>query len=281
MAEFGCCHRNEASGALHGLMRVREFVQDDAHIFCTEDQVVDETGRFVRLLLEVYKDLGFDEVTVKLSDRPDKRAGTDATWNKAEASLEQAIKATGLHYTINKGEGAFYGPKLEFLLRDAIGRDWQCGTLQVDFVLPERLAAEYVDNTGTRVAPVILHRAILGTLERFIGILIENCEGKFPLWLAPVQVVILPITDEVLDYATQLCDHLKAHDVRAILDASHEKIEYKIRKHSLLKVALLAIVGHREKENRTVTIRTLGKQEQVNYTEPEFYDHIIQLTRLT
>ena len=195
MAEFGACHRNEPSGALHGLMRVRAFTQDDAHIFCTEDQVNSETVAFCDLLLSVYKDFGFEEVAVKFSDRPAKRAGTDATWDKAEAALKSAVETAGLEYTLNPGEGAFYGPKLEFVLRDAIGRDWQCGTLQVDFVLPERLGAEYVGEDGAVHRPVMLHRAILGSMERFLGILIENHAGKFPTWLAPVQAVVMNITD--------------------------------------------------------------------------------------
>lgn len=277
MSEFGRCHRNEPSGSLHGIMRVRGFAQDDAHIFCTKDQVVDETKSFTQLLLEIYRELGFNEVHVKFSTRPEKRAGTDEMWDKAEALLEQAFKATGMEYEINKGEGAFYGPKLEFVLKDAIGRSWQCGTFQIDFVLPERLGATYVDKNGKKTTPVMLHRAILGSLERFIGILIENYEGKFPFWLAPVQIAVLPITDSVESYGQKLLDNLKSRNIRAILDMSNEKLDYKIRKHSLMKVPILAIIGKKEQENSTVTLRTLGKSEQIQYDEIEFYNYVSQL----
>ncbi|MFA7429488.1 MAG: threonine--tRNA ligase [Rhodospirillaceae bacterium] len=262
MAEFGSCHRNEPSGALHGLMRVRAFTQDDAHIFCTEDQITAETEAFCALLLSVYKDLGFDEVRVKFSDRPEVRAGSDETWDKAEAALKEATEAAGLEWTLNPGEGAFYGPKLEFVLRDAIGRDWQCGTLQVDFVLPERLGAEYVGEDGERHRPVMLHRAILGSFERFIGILIENYSGKFPLWLAPVQVVVATITSEGDEYAAEVAATLRKAGMRVEMDLRNEKINYKVREHSHAKVPVIAVVGKREAEDRTVALRRLGGNAQ-------------------
>ncbi len=262
MAEFGSCHRNEPSGALHGLMRVRAFTQDDAHIFCTEDQITSETRTFCDLLLSVYKDLGFDEVRVKFSDRPPVRAGSDETWDKAEKALSEATAAAGLEWTLNPGEGAFYGPKLEFVLRDAIGRDWQCGTLQVDFVLPERLGAEYVGEDGGKHRPVMLHRAILGSFERFIGILIENYAGKFPLWLAPVKAVVAPITNDADGYAREVAAAFNAAGIRCDLDLRNEKINYKIREHSLAKVPVIAVVGAREAEQRTVALRRLGGQAQ-------------------
>lgn len=262
MAEFGCCHRNESSGGLHGLMRVRGFVQDDAHIFCTEDQITSETVAFCELLLEVYRDFGFNSVEVKFSDRPIVRAGSDETWDKAENALKEAVAESSLEYTLNPGDGAFYGPKLEFYLQDAIGRQWQCGTLQVDFVLPERLGATYVDRDGERKRPVMLHRAIIGTFERFIGILIEQYAGKFPLWLAPVQVAVITVTNETDSYAKEIFDKLKDAGVRAELDTSSEKINYKIRYFSTQKVPLIAVVGKKEFEDRTITIRTLGSDEQ-------------------
>jgi len=262
MAEFGACHRFEPSGALHGIMRVRAFTQDDAHIFCTEDQIVSETKAFCDLLQEVYKDFGFEEVRVKFSDRPATRAGTDETWDKAERALQDAATAAGLETILNPGEGAFYGPKLEFTLRDAIGRDWQCGTLQVDFVLPERLDAEYVGEDGARHRPVMLHRAIFGSFERFLGILIENFAGKFPLWLAPVQVVVTTITGDADSYAQEVYDLLKAKGLRAEIDLRNEKINYKVREHSLAKVPVLLVVGKREAEERTVAVRRLGGQSQ-------------------
>jgi len=262
MAEFGSCHRNEPSGALHGLMRVRAFTQDDAHIFCREDDITSETEAFCALLLSVYKDLGFDEVKVKFSDRPDVRAGSDETWDKAEAALKEATEAAGLEWELNPGEGAFYGPKLEFVLRDAIGRDWQCGTLQVDFVLPERLDASYVAEDGAKHRPVMLHRAILGTFERFIGILIENTAGKFPLWLAPVQVVVTTITDAADDYTKTVKAALDAAGIRSEIDIRNEKINYKIREHSMKKVPLIFVVGGREAEEGTVAVRRLGGKDQ-------------------
>ena len=262
MAEFGTCHRNEPSGALHGLMRVRGFTQDDAHIFCTEDQITSETIAFCDLLKEVYKDFGFTDVRVKFSDRPETRAGDDATWDKAEGSLKQAVEAAGLEYTLNPGEGAFYGPKLEFVLTDAIGRDWQCGTLQVDFVLPERLDAEYVGADGERHRPVMLHRAILGSLERFIGILIEEYAGKFPLWLTPTHAVITTITNEADDYAYTVYDKLTEAGLRCEIDTSTNTINYKVREHSNRKIPLILAVGAREAEQQTVSVRRLGDKGQ-------------------
>ncbi|MCE3006275.1 MAG: threonine--tRNA ligase [Rickettsiales bacterium] len=262
MAEFGNCHRNEPSGALHGLMRVRGFTQDDAHIFCTEAQITSETVAFCDLLKQVYRDLGFTEVRVKFSDRPEKRAGSDATWDKAEAALKEAVTTAGLEYTLNPGEGAFYGPKLEFVLRDAIGRDWQCGTLQVDFVLPERLGANYIAEDGAKHRPVMLHRAILGSFERFLGILIEQYAGKFPHWLAPLQAVICPITNEFDDYAEEVTAALKAAGIRASCDLSNNKINYKVRDHSLQKVPFILAVGGRDRDARTVSIRRLGLETQ-------------------
>ncbi len=262
MAEFGSCHRNEPSGALHGLMRVRAFTQDDAHIFCTEDQITSETKEFCDLLLEIYKDFGFEEVVVKFSDRPEVRAGDDATWDKAETALKEATEAAGLEWTLNPGEGAFYGPKLEFVLRDAIGRDWQCGTLQVDFVLPERLDASYVGADGEKHRPVMLHRAILGSFERFLGILVENFAGRFPLWMAPTQAVVATITNESDAYAEEVLKTLKAAGIRAEIDLRNEKINYKVREHSHAKVPVLFVVGAREAEQRTVALRRLGGKEQ-------------------
>jgi len=262
MAEFGSCHRNEASGALHGLMRVRAFVQDDAHIFCTEDQIVSETRAFCDLLKSVYRDLGFESVKVKFSDRPEVRAGSDATWDRAEQALKEATDAAGLEWTLNPGEGAFYGPKLEFVLRDAIGRDWQCGTLQVDFVLPERLDAEYVGEDGAKHRPVMLHRAILGTFERFLGILIENTAGRFPLWLAPVQAVVATITSDADDYAREVAAALGRAGLKVDLDLRNEKINFKVREHSHAKVPVIAVVGKREAEDGTVALRRLGGTSQ-------------------
>ena len=262
MAEFGSCHRNEPSGALHGIMRVRAFTQDDAHIFCTEDQITSESVAFCSLLQDIYADFGFTEVRVKFSDRPDVRAGEDAVWDKAEAALTDATKAAGLETRLNPGEGAFYGPKLEFVLTDAIGRDWQCGTLQVDFVLPERLDAEYVGEDGSRYRPVMLHRAILGSMERWIGILIEQYSGRFPLWLAPVQMVVAPITANANDYAHAVVEAAKDAGLRVEIDTRNEKIGYKIREHSTGKIPVIIAVGEREAEAGTVAIRRLGSQEQ-------------------
>ena len=262
MAEFGSCHRYEPSGALHGLMRVRAFTQDDAHIFCTEDQVTAEGKLFCALLMSIYADLGFTDVHVKFSDRPAVRAGEDAVWDKAEKALVDAVEAAGLPYTLNPGEGAFYGPKLEFVLRDAIGRDWQCGTFQVDFVLPERLDAEYVGEDGHRHRPVMLHRAILGSFERFIGVLVEHYAGRFPLWLAPVQAVVATITSEGDEFAAEVADRLRAAGLRVELDVRNEKIGYKVREHSVAKIPVILAVGRREAEERTVALRRLGSNTQ-------------------
>lgn len=266
MAEFGTCHRNEPSGALHGIMRVRGFVQDDAHIFCTEEQIISETIAFCELLKEVYKDFGFNEISVKFSDRPEKRAGSDAIWDKAETALKNAVEAAGLPYTINPGEGAFYGPKLEFVLRDAIGRDWQCGTLQADFVLPERLDAEYVGSDGVKHRPVMLHRAILGSLERFIGILIEEHAGKFPFWLAPVQIMVTTITNEADEYAIKVKQAFEQAGLRVEADLSSNKISYKIREHSNAKIPAIITVGAKESAENTVSIRRIGSQNQETLT---------------
>jgi len=262
MAEFGSCHRNEPSGALHGIMRVRAFTQDDAHIFCTEDQITDESVKFCALLQSIYADFGFTDVRVKFSDRPDVRAGDDATWDRAEAALTAATEAAGLDTVLNPGEGAFYGPKLEFVLRDAIGRDWQCGTLQVDFVLPDRLDAEYVGDDGNRHRPVMLHRAILGSMERWIGILIEQYAGRMPGWLAPVQLVVVAITDNANDYAEQVAAAAAAAGLRVETDLRNEKISYKVREHSLMKVPFILAVGGREAEAGTVALRQLGSNDQ-------------------
>jgi threonyl-tRNA synthetase len=262
MAEFGSCHRYEPSGALHGIMRVRAFTQDDAHIFCTEDQIVSETKDFCDLLSRVYRDFGFESVRVKFSDRPEKRAGSDETWDKAEHALKTAAEAAGLEMTLNPGEGAFYGPKLEFVLRDAIGRDWQCGTLQVDFVLPERLDAHYIAEDGGKRRPVMLHRAILGSFERFLGILIENYAGRFPLWLAPVQVVVATIVSDADDYAREVAAALSARGMAVELDLRNEKINYKVREHSVAKVPVMLVVGKREADERTVAVRRLGGSAQ-------------------
>jgi len=262
LAEFGSCHRNEPSGALHGIMRVRAFTQDDAHIFCTEPQVTAESIAFCNLLLAVYRDFGFTEVAVKFSDRPALRAGSDETWDRAEAALRRSVDAAGLPYTLNPGEGAFYGPKLEFVLRDAIGRDWQCGTLQVDSVLPERLDASYVGEDGQRHRPVMLHRAIFGSMERFIAILIEHYAGRLPLWLAPVQAVVATITSEADAYAEAVRAAAAAAGLRVEADTRNEKINYKIREHSLAKVPALLVVGKREAAERFVALRRLGGKDQ-------------------
>ena len=262
MAEFGSCHRNEPSGALHGIMRVRAFTQDDAHIFCTEDQITEESVKFCALLQSIYADFGFDDVRVKFSDRPEVRAGDDATWDRAEAALTDATHAAGLDTVLNPGEGAFYGPKLEFVLRDAIGRDWQCGTLQVDFVLPDRLDAEYVGEDGNRHRPVMLHRAILGSMERWIGILIEQYSGRMPAWLAPVQIVVVSITDSANAYAREVAAAAAAAGLRVETDLRNEKISYKVREHSVMKVPFILAVGGREAEAGTVALRRLGSNDQ-------------------
>ncbi len=261
MAEFGSCNRYEPSGALHGIMRVRGFVQDDGHIFCREDQIEEETKIYIDYLTAVYKDLGFDSFKVKFSDRPEKRSGSDEVWDKAEEALLSATRAAGIEPELNPGEGAFYGPKLEFVLTDAIGRDWQCGTHQVDFVLPERLDATYIGADGNKHRPVMLHRACLGSFERFIGILIESHAGKLPFWLAPRQVVVAPIVTDANDYAHDVTEQLKAAGIRAELDDRNEKINYKVREHSLGKVPVILAVGMREVEEGTVTVRRLGEKQ--------------------
>jgi threonyl-tRNA synthetase len=261
-AEFGSCHRNEPSGALHGIMRVRAFTQDDAHIFCTEDQVAAEAVAFCDLLLSVYRDFGFTEVAIKFADRPPVRAGSDKVWDRAETVLRDAVATAGLAYTLNPGEGAFYGPKLEFVLRDALGRDWQCGTLQLDFVLPERLDAVYVGEDGGRHRPVMLHRAIFGSMERFIGVLIEHYAGRLPLWLAPVQAVVATVVSDAADYAAEVAQECSANGLRCVLDAGNETIAYKVREHSLAKVPVMLVVGRREAENRMVALRRLGGKDQ-------------------
>ena len=262
ISEFGKVHRYEPSGALHGLMRVRAFTQDDAHIFCTEEQITEESLKVTNLILDIYKSFGFENVKLKFSDRPEKRVGDDKIWDKSEKALLDAIKASGLKYEINKGEGAFYGPKIEFVLIDAIGRDWQCGTLQVDFNLPGRLGASYVANDGSKKIPVMLHRAMFGSLERFIGILIEHHAGKFPFWLSPEQVAVLPISNEQNDYASKVKLLLEKKGLRSIIDDRNEKINYKIREHSVSKIPVLMICGAKEVQNNTITIRRLGQTNQ-------------------
>ena len=262
MAEFGSCHRNEPSGALHGLMRVRNFVQDDAHIFCTEDQIESETVNFCKLLQEVYNELGFNEVSIMYADRPEQRVGSDEIWDKAENALLNASKATGIPFDKNSGDGAFYGPKLDFYLHDAIGRKWQCGTLQVDFNMPGRLGASYVGEDNEKHTPVMLHRAILGSLERFTGILIEHYEGKFPLWLAPIQLVVATITSKADQYAKEIEAKFIEKGIRVILDSRNEKINYKVREHSVNKIPYIFVVGVNEMENGTVAIRKLGSNKQ-------------------
>jgi threonyl-tRNA synthetase len=262
MAEFGACHRYEPSGALHGIMRVRAFRQDDAHIFCTEDQAAEETARFVAMLRDVYADFGFDSFRIKFADRPTPRAGDDSTWDRAEAALKDACRLAGVEYELNPGEGAFYGPKLEFVLRDAIGRDWQCGTLQVDYVMPERLDAEYVGEDSARHRPIMLHRAILGSFERFIGILIEHHAGRFPLWLAPVQVVVATIVSDAAPYAEEVAAKLRAAGLEVRTDTRNEKINAKVREHSLAHVPVLAVVGRKEAETGQVALRRLGGADQ-------------------
>jgi len=262
LAEFGKVHRFEPSGALLGLMRVRSFIQDDGHIFCTEDQITNESKRFCRLVQEVYRDLGFEDVHIKFADRPAKRVGDDSIWDTAEKALEDAAIATGLEYTLNPGEGAFYGPKLEFVLRDAIGRDWQCGTLQVDLNLPHRLGAHYIGEDGDKHVPVLLHRAALGSFERFLGILLEHHAGALPLWLAPVQAMVATIVSDADEYALELADALRRRGVRVDTDLRNEKISYKVREHSEMKVPMILILGRREAEERTVTVRRFGTKEQ-------------------
>ena len=274
ISEFGKVHRYEPSGALHGLMRVRAFTQDDAHIFCTEEQITEESLKVTNLILDIYKSFGFENVKLKFSDRPEKRVGDDKIWDKSEKALLDAIKTSGLKYEINKGEGAFYGPKIEFVLIDAIGRDWQCGTLQVDFNLPGRLGASYVANDGTKKIPVMLHRAMFGSLERFIGILIEHHAGKFPFWLSPEQVAVLPISNEQNDYASKVKLLLEKKGLRSIIDDRNEKINYKIREHSVSKIPVLMICGAKEVQNNTITIRKLGQTNQQTVTLEEAVNNL-------
>jgi threonyl-tRNA synthetase len=274
LAEFGSCTRNEPSGALHGIMRVRAFTQDDAHIFCTEEQITGESIAFCKLLLSIYKDFGFEDVAIKFATRPELRTGSDAVWDHAEQSLRDAVEAAGLDYVLAPGEGAFYGPKLEFHLRDALGRDWQCGTLQLDFNMPERLGASYVGEDGGRHVPVMLHRAILGSMERFIGILIEHYAGRFPLWLSPVQAVVATITAEADEYAAEVARACGAAGLRVVLDTGNETINYKVREHSLARVPVMLVVGRREAENRAVSLRRLGGNAQQALALAEAVDRL-------
>ncbi len=262
LAEFGSCHRNEPSGTLHGLMRLRNFTQDDAHIFCTEEQIQEEVARFMDLLFLVYRRFGFEDVLVYLSDRPERRVGDDALWDRAEAALHEALKARGVDYEVNPGEGAFYGPKIEFSLRDCLGRVWQCGTIQVDFWMPGRLGAEYVDRDGERRTPVMLHRAILGSIERFIGILVEHHEGKLPFWLAPVQAVVCNITDAQADWAREAAEAMRQAGFRVEADLRNEKVGYKVRAHTLARTPFILVVGDREKERRAVRVRDLSGEDR-------------------
>jgi threonyl-tRNA synthetase len=276
LSEFGKVHRYESSGSLHGLMRVRSFTQDDAHIFCTENQITEESLKVTKLILDIYKAFGFENVILKYSDRPAKRVGDDKLWDKAEAALLEAVKASKLDYSINKGEGAFYGPKIEFVLRDTIGRDWQCGTLQVDLNLPGRLGATYIDKDGTKKNPVMLHRALFGSLERFIGILIEHYAGKLPLWLSPKQVAILPISQEFDDYAKKVSAELDKNKIRNIIDLKNEKINYKIREHSLSKTPILMICGSKEQESQSITLRRFGQEKQDTLPLKEAVDLLVK-----
>jgi threonyl-tRNA synthetase len=274
-AEFGSCHRYEASGTMHGLMRVRGFTQDDGHIFCTEEQIESETKLFIQLLSDIYKDLGFDKFDIKLSTRPETRVGSDEVWDKAENALESAIKKLDLPYEIDEGDGAFYGPKLDFVLTDAIGREWQCGTFQADFNLPDRLDAEFVGEDGQKHIPVMIHRAVLGSFERFIGVLIENYSGKLPFWLAPMQVVIVTIISDVDDYAEEVVQLLNNIDIRCKADTRNEKISYKVREHSAAKVPVILALGKREKSDRTVSIRRIGSDK----TETLSLDNVLKLLK--
>ena len=280
LSEFGKVHRYEPSGALHGLLRVRAFTQDDAHIFCTEDQITQESLTVTNLILEIYKALGFENVILKYSDRPEKRVGDDSVWDKSEAALLSAIKKSKLEYTINKGEGAFYGPKIEFVLRDAIGRDWQCGTLQVDLNLPERLGATFVDKDGAKKVPVMLHRALFGSLERFIGILIENYAGKLPFWLSPTQAVVCPIAEENNDYVKKLFEELFKEGIQCEVDLRNQKINYKIREHSLAKVPMIIVCGKKEVADNTVTIRRLGSEKQETIKREDLIINMVTANKL-
>ena len=280
LSEFGKVHRYEPSGALHGLLRVRAFTQDDAHIFCTEDQITEESLSVTNLILEIYKDLGFKDVILKYSDRPEKRVGDDSVWDKSESALLTAIKKSKLEYTINKGEGAFYGPKIEFVLRDAIGRDWQCGTLQVDLNLPGRLGATYVAKDGTKKIPVMLHRALFGSLERFIGILIENYAGKLPFWLSPAQAVVCPIAEENNNYVKKLFEDLFKEGIKCEMDLRNEKINYKVREHSLAKIPYIIVCGKKEVAENTVTIRKLGSDKQEVIKREDLIKNMLDLNKL-
>jgi threonyl-tRNA synthetase len=280
LSEFGKVHRYEPSGALHGLLRVRAFTQDDAHIFCTKDQITQESLAVTNLILKIYKDLGFENVILKYSDRPEKRVGDDSVWDKSEAALLEAIKQSKLEYTVNKGEGAFYGPKIEFVLRDAIGRDWQCGTLQVDLNLPNRLGATFVDKDGTKKVPVMLHRALFGSLERFIGILIENYAGKLPFWLSPTQAVVCPIAEENNDYVNKLFEDLFKEGIKCEVDLRNEKINYKIREHSLAKVPIIIVCGKKEVADQTVTIRKLGSDKQETIKREDLIKNMLTANKL-
>ncbi len=280
LSEFGKVHRYEPSGALHGLLRVRAFTQDDAHIFCTEDQITEESLSVTNLILEIYKDLGFENVILKYSDRPEKRVGDDSVWDKSEAALLAAIKQSKLEYTINKGEGAFYGPKIEFVLRDAIGRDWQCGTLQVDLNLPNRLGASYVAKDGSKKVPVMLHRALFGSLERFIGILIENYAGKLPFWLSPAQAIVCPIAEENNDYVKKLFEDLFKEGIKCEMDLRNEKINYKVREHSLAKIPYIIVCGKKEVADNTVTIRKLGSDKQETIKREDLIKNMLASNKL-
>ena len=279
MSEFGKVHRYEPSGALHGLLRVRAFTQDDAHIFCSEDQITDECLSVTNLILEIYKDLGFENVILKYSDRPEVRVGEDQVWDKSEKALLEAIKATKLEYSINKGEGAFYGPKIEFVLRDAIGRDWQCGTLQVDLNLPGRLGATYVGEDGNKKTPVMLHRALFGSLERFTGILIEHYAGHLPLWLSPLQVMVATITSDTDDYAINVKNELIKNGIRADVDLRNEKIGYKIREHSNSKVPIIIAVGKKESQEKTTSVRRIGSSETKTFKLDEIVTTLSKETK--
>lgn len=274
MAEFGCVHRNEMTGAMHGLMRVRQLVQDDAHIFCTENQIQDEASKFIRLVIDVYKDFGFNDIVVKLATRPEKRIGTDEAWDRAEHHLNVALSSSGLPFTILPGEGGFYGPKIEFHLKDCLGRMWQCGTLQLDYNMPERLEASYVAEDGSKKVPAMLHRAILGSLERFMGILLEHYAGKLPVWLAPTQAVLMNITDKQADFVTEMTLELKKHGVRAKSDLRNEKIGFKIREHTIAQVPYLLVVGDREVESRTLSVRTQDGADLGTMTVDKYVDFI-------
>ena len=280
LSEFGKVHRYEPSGALHGLLRVRAFTQDDAHIFCTEDQITQECLSVTNLIIDIYKNLGFEKVILKYSDRPEKRVGDDKIWDKSEAALLTAIQKSKLEYSINKGEGAFYGPKIEFVLQDAIGRDWQCGTLQVDLNLPGRLGASYVNKSGEKQVPVMLHRALFGSLERFIGILIENYAGKLPFWISPSQVMVCPISEDNNNYAKKLFEDLFKESIKCEVDLRNQKISYKIREHSLAKIPMLLVCGKKEEKDKTVTVRTLGSDKQKTFKRQDIIKNIIQLNKM-